>query len=93
MKKDFQPFLLEREMSIWENRVAYNLSESGVLPLSLAELLDTELDHLVTDKLGEDLVGPARRQIDEILEVHGIRDRADRRDRVLDLLAAIFCIE
>ncbi len=29
------------------------------------------------------------RQIDEILEVHGIRDRADRRARVLDLLAAV----
>ena len=29
------------------------------------------------------------RQIDEILEVHGIRDRADRRNRVLELLAAV----
>ena len=29
------------------------------------------------------------RQIDEILEVHGIRDRAERRARVLDLLAAV----
>ena len=29
------------------------------------------------------------RQIDEILEVHGIRDRTERRARVLDLLAAV----
>lgn len=38
MKQDFYPFALEREMSIWENRVRYNLSESGVKPLTLEEL-------------------------------------------------------
>jgi hypothetical protein len=36
------PFLLERWQSEWENRVSFNLSESGVLPMSLAELLDSE---------------------------------------------------
>jgi len=33
-------FEMERFQSIWENRVAHNLSESGVHPLSLGELLD-----------------------------------------------------
>jgi aspartate/methionine/tyrosine aminotransferase len=35
----FIPFELERWQSIWENRVRYNLSESGVHPLSSRELL------------------------------------------------------
>jgi len=36
----FVPFELERWQSTWENRVRYNLSESGVHPLSIQELLD-----------------------------------------------------
>ncbi|HYK81595.1 MAG TPA: aminotransferase class I/II-fold pyridoxal phosphate-dependent enzyme [Gemmatimonadales bacterium] len=35
----FVPFELERWQSTWENRVRYNLSESGVHPLSIQELL------------------------------------------------------
>ena len=35
----FVPFDLERLQSTWENRVRYNLSESGVHPLSIQELL------------------------------------------------------
>jgi len=35
----FVPFDLERWQSTWENRVRYNLSESGVHPLSIQELL------------------------------------------------------
>jgi hypothetical protein len=31
---------MERMQSVWENRVRYNLSESGVKPLTLGELLD-----------------------------------------------------
>ncbi|MFA9492082.1 MAG: aminotransferase class I/II-fold pyridoxal phosphate-dependent enzyme [Anaerolineales bacterium] len=40
MKKDFYPFMLEREMSIWEYQVKYNLSESGVHPMTVEELAD-----------------------------------------------------
>jgi aspartate/methionine/tyrosine aminotransferase len=36
---EFRPFAMERWQSTWENRVAYNLSESGVHPLTLGELL------------------------------------------------------
>lgn len=39
MKKNFYPFKLERELGIWEHQVKYNLSESGVHPMSTAELL------------------------------------------------------
>jgi aspartate/methionine/tyrosine aminotransferase len=35
----FEPFAMERWQSTWENRVRYNLSESGVHPLSVGELL------------------------------------------------------
>jgi aspartate/methionine/tyrosine aminotransferase len=35
----FQPFVMERMMSKWENVVEYNLSESGVHPLSTRELV------------------------------------------------------
>jgi aspartate/methionine/tyrosine aminotransferase len=36
-----ETFALERFQSIWENRVAWNLSESGVHPLKVVELLKT----------------------------------------------------
>ena len=39
MTQEFFPFELERMMSIWENQVDYNLSESGVHPLTLQELI------------------------------------------------------
>ncbi len=40
MAYDFVPFELERIMSIWENQVEVNLSESGVHPMTLGELVD-----------------------------------------------------
>ena len=35
----FEPFAMERWQSTWENRVRFNLSESGVHPLTVAGLL------------------------------------------------------
>ena len=35
----FQPFIMERMMGKWENLVEVNLSESGVHPLKLGELM------------------------------------------------------
>jgi aspartate/methionine/tyrosine aminotransferase len=37
-----EPFRMERMQSVWENQVKYNLSESGVHPMQVADL-DTEL--------------------------------------------------
>jgi aspartate/methionine/tyrosine aminotransferase len=37
-----EPFRMERMQSEWENRVAHNLSESGVHPMTLGELLGEE---------------------------------------------------
>jgi aspartate/methionine/tyrosine aminotransferase len=44
----FRPFEMERMMSKWENLVEYNLSESGVHPLSVRELVE---DPAVVDQL------------------------------------------
>ena len=49
-----EPFALERWQSIWENRVAWNLSESGVHPLRVEEVAVTDADRraLLTQELG-----------------------------------------
>ncbi len=49
-----EPFALERMQSVWEHRVAWNLSESGVHPLRVEELADTPADRaaLLAQELG-----------------------------------------
>ena len=54
---DFQPFLMERYMSLFEQGVDYNLSESGVHPITLAELLGDDRS-LVDDLLATELNYP-----------------------------------
>jgi len=44
MRDNFVPFELERFMSIWEYQVDYNLSESGVHPMTTDELLQNKPD-------------------------------------------------
>lgn len=44
MRKNFYPFVMEREMSVWENVVKYNLSESGVQPMTISELAEGNND-------------------------------------------------
>jgi aspartate/methionine/tyrosine aminotransferase len=40
----FETFEMERMQSTWENRVAWNVSESGVHPLRVEEVADTDAD-------------------------------------------------
>jgi len=50
----FQPFLMERMMSLFEQDVDYNLSESGVHPVTLVELIGEDpqtLDNLLATLL------------------------------------------
>jgi hypothetical protein len=49
-----ETFALERFQSIWENRVAWNVSESGVHPLRVSELIDSPAlqDALLEQELG-----------------------------------------
>jgi hypothetical protein len=47
-----EPFQMERMQSEWENRVAHNLSESGVHPLTVEELLDpADRDEILRERL------------------------------------------
>lgn len=50
---EIETFELERRQSLWENRVKFNLTESGVHPYNLRELLtDDEIDELLSIRLG-----------------------------------------
>jgi len=54
-RASFVPFAMERWQSTWENRVRYNLSESGVHPLSVGELVElagVDLQTLTNTRLG-----------------------------------------
>ena len=53
MAHAFQPFVMERMMSKWENVVDYNLSESGAHPISVRELVEDHgtLDAILDAKL------------------------------------------
>jgi aspartate/methionine/tyrosine aminotransferase len=47
-----EPFQMERMQSEWENRVAHNLSESGVHPMTVEELLEpSERDEVLRERL------------------------------------------
>lgn len=50
----FEPFALERFQSIWENQVAWNVAESGVHPVRVSELADTQAlrDAVLEQELG-----------------------------------------
>jgi aspartate/methionine/tyrosine aminotransferase len=63
----FQPFEMERWMSLHEQDVEYNLSESGVHPLALRELLAEQLD-VVEQLLDTELNYPHVNGIPELRE-------------------------
>jgi aspartate/methionine/tyrosine aminotransferase len=65
-KNEFRPFAMERWQSIHENRVEFNLSESGVHPLSLRELV--ALGGPAT--LDETLLGYGQSNGSELLRAH-----------------------
>ncbi len=58
----YETFVMERTQSIWEHKVEINLSESGVTPLSLGELLEGR------DVLDTRLSYPPTRGTDELRE-------------------------
>lgn len=54
MNREFVPFTLEHEMSVWEHQVSYNISESGVHAMSVRDLVTDAgyLDQLLDLPLG-----------------------------------------
>ena len=65
-KNEFQTFTMERWQSIYENQVQYNLSESGVHPLSIRELLELS----GTSTFDETLLGYGQSNGSEVLREH-----------------------
>ena len=65
--KEFQPFLMERWMSKFEQEVDFNLSESGVHPILLSELLSDDPDY-INQLLATDLNYPYVNGIPELRE-------------------------
>ena len=52
IKMHFEEFTLERNQSLFENKVEYNLSESGVHPLKISEVLsEKEMEEVLDMEL------------------------------------------
>ncbi|KPJ59239.1 MAG: hypothetical protein AMJ46_12125 [Latescibacteria bacterium DG_63] len=84
---DFQPFVMERMMSKFEQKVEYNLSESGVHPVLLSELLADDPDY-VKQLLATGLNYPHVNGIPELRErIAALYDGA-RPDNVLVTVGA-----
>lgn len=63
--QEFQPFLMERMMSKFEQDVEYNLSESGVHPITVRKLLGED-PHQIDELLGTGLTYPHVNGIPEL---------------------------
>ena len=75
----FQPFVMERMMSLFEQDVEYNLSESGVHPMLLRELLEDKPE-LVTDLMETDINYPYVNGIPELRQnIAGMYDGGNGR--------------
>ena len=72
---NYQPFLMERYMSLFEQDVDYNLSESGVHPITLAELLGQMADRAQQGEIID---------IDEVVRTH-----PDLADELRELWGAV----
>ncbi|MGD8764462.1 MAG: aminotransferase class I/II-fold pyridoxal phosphate-dependent enzyme [Desulfobacteraceae bacterium] len=84
----FQPFVMERMMSKFEQDVTYNLSESGVHPVLLSELLADDSD-LIEHLLSTDLNYPHVNGIPELRQhIANLYDGATP-DNVLVTVGAI----
>ena len=65
--REFQPFLMERMMSKFEQDVEYNLSESGAHPVLLGELLSNDPDR-INSLLSTELTYPHVNGVPELRE-------------------------
>jgi len=56
---------LRPQAMVLEERHAGYLEELGI---SLEEILDVPVDRLIADRLGDDIIGPARQQVESLME-------------------------
>ena len=66
---------MERTQCLYENTVEFNLSESGVTPLRLGEVIDGEMDtdELLSTRLGYPSAGGTQALREHIADFHGAR--------------------
>ena len=84
----FQPFAMERMMSMFEQDVEYNLSESGVHPMLMRELL-ADQSELIVELLDSDLNYPHVNGIPELRQhIAGMYSDA-KADNVLVTVGAV----
>lgn len=88
MMSEFQPFVMERMMSKFEQDVDYNLSESGVHPVTLRELLDDNPDK-INDLLATELNYPHVNGIPELRKNIAALYNGATPDNVLVTVGAI----
>lgn len=62
---EFQPFVMERMMSMYEQTVEFNLSESGVHPVTVRELIGDD-EGILDQMLGTELTYPEVNGIPEL---------------------------
>ena len=73
---NIEVFELERTQSLWENTVRYNLTETGIHPFNLSELLTgEERDHLIKTRLGYGQTNGSIELRDAISEMYEGTDR------------------
>lgn len=84
----FQPFVMERMMSHFEQEVEYNLSESGVHPLLLRELL-ADNSELITHLLDTDINYPHVNGIPQLRQNIAAMYAGATADNVLVTVGAI----
>ncbi len=88
MKRDFVTFQLERVMSVWEYQVEYNLSESGIHPMTTRELLNND-PHLIEEFLSTELNYPQTNGEIELREqISALYPGANRDNIVVTIGAA-----
>ncbi len=85
---DFQTFELERFMSLYEQTVDFNLSESGVHPVVLSELLDND-PKLIEELLETDLNYPHVNGVPELRQNIARLYESATADNVLVTIGAI----
>jgi len=85
---DFQPFMMERMMSKFEQDVDFNLSESGVHPILLKDLLGGETEY-ITNFLETDLNYPYVNGIPELRQNIAQLYNGANPDNVLVTVGAI----
>ena len=67
MRQNFTTFMLEREMGTWEHQVEYNLSESGVHPMTTRELFEHD-SRKMDEFLNVEINYPPTNGIEELRE-------------------------